>query len=41
MMDRPANRGNGENIHARFMVLVHDMSSENALQMYEVSLKFL
>ena len=30
-----------ENIHARVMVLVHDMSSECALQMYEVSLKYL
>ena len=30
----------GENINARVMVLVHDMSSERALQMYEVSLKY-
>ena len=30
-----------KNIYARVMVLVHDMSSECALQMYEVSLKYL
>ena len=30
-----------ENIYARVMVLVHDMSSECALQMNEVSLKYL
>ena len=29
------------NIHARVMVLVHDRSSQCALQMYEVSLKYL
>ena len=28
-------------IYARVMVLVHDMSSQCALQMYEVSLKYL
>ena len=31
----------GGNIHARVMVIVHDTSSECALQMYEVSLKYL
>ena len=48
MTDRPTNRGKrggggggGGNIHARVMVLVHDMSSECALQVYEVSLKYL
>ena len=41
MMDIPTNRGKGENIHARVMVLVHDTSSGCALQMYEVSLKYL
>ena len=30
-----------ENKHARVMVLVHDTLSECALQMYEVSLKYL
>ena len=30
----------GENINARVMVLVHEMSSERALQMYQVSLKY-
>ena len=30
-----------ENIHARVMVIVHDTSSECALQMYGVSLKYL
>ena len=36
-------KGNSlKNIHARVMALVHDMSSECALQMYEVSsLKYL
>ena len=33
--------GNSKNIHARVMVLVHDTSSQCALQMYEVSLKYL
>ena len=33
--------GNLKNIHARVMVLVHDTSSQCALQMYEVSLKYL
>ena len=37
----PTNRGKGENIHARVMVLVNDRSSEYALQMYEVFLKYL
>ena len=41
MTDRPTNRGKGDYIHARVMVLVHDKSSECALQMYEVSLKYL
>ena len=41
MTDRPSNGHKGENINARVMVLVHDMSSECALQMYEVSLKYL
>ena len=31
----------GGNIHARAIVLVHYTSSECALQMYEVSLKYL
>ena len=30
-----------KNTHARVMVLVHDTSSQCALQMYEVSLKYL
>ena len=35
-------KGNNlKNIHARVTVLVHDMSSQCALQMYEVSLKYL
>ena len=34
-------RNNLKNIQARDMVLVHDTSSEYALQMYEVSLKYL
>ena len=29
-----------KNTHARVMVLVHDTSSQCALQMYEVSLKY-
>ena len=33
--------GNLKNIYARVMVLVHDTSSQCALQMYEVSLKYL
>ena len=32
---------NLKNIYARVMVLVHDMSSQYALQMYEVFLKYL
>ena len=32
---------NLKNKHARVIVLVHDTSSECALQMYEVSLKYL
>ena len=32
---------NLKNVHARVMVLVHDTSSQSALQMYEVSLKYL
>ena len=32
---------NLKNIHARVMVLMHDTSSQCALQMYEVSLKYL
>ena len=32
---------NFKNTHARVMVLVHDTSSQCALQMYEVSLKYL
>ena len=32
---------NLNNLHARVMVLVHDMPSQCALQMYEVSLKYL
>ena len=35
-------KGNNlKNTHARVMVLVHDTSSQCALQMYEVSLKYL
>ena len=35
-------KGNNlKNIYARVMVLVHDMSSQCVLQMYEVSLKYL
>ena len=35
-------KGNNlKNIHARVMVLVNDTSSQCALQMYEVSLKYL
>ena len=35
-------KGNNlKNKHARVMVLVHETSSECALQMYEVSLKYL
>ena len=35
-------RGNNlKNKNARVMVLVHDTSSEYALQIYEVSLKYL
>ena len=30
-----------ENVHARVMGLVHDTSSECAIQMYEVLLKYL
>ena len=41
MMDRPTNRCEGENVRARVMVHVHDMSSEYALQMYEASMKYL
>ena len=33
--------GNLKNTHARVMVLVHDTLSQCALQMYEVSLKYL
>ena len=33
--------GNLKNIHARVMVPLHDTSSQCALQMYEVSLKYL
>ena len=32
---------NLKNTHARVMVLVHDTSSQCALQMYEVLLKYL
>ena len=32
---------NLKNIYARVMVLVHDTSSQCALQIYEVSLKYL
>ena len=41
MTDRPTNRSKGGHIHARIMSLVHDTSSECALQMYVVSLKYL
>ena len=41
MMHRPTNSGKGENVHARVMVFVHETLSECALQMYEVSLKYL
>ena len=35
-------KGNNlKNIHARVIALVHDTSSQCALQMYEVSLKYL
>ena len=33
--------GNFKNTQARVMVLVHDTSSQCALQIYEVSLKYL
>ena len=33
--------GHLKNTHARVMVLVHDTSSQCALQMYKVSLKYL
>ena len=33
--------GHLKNTHARVMVLKHDTSSQCALQMYEVSLKYL
>ena len=33
--------GNLKNTHARVMVLVHDTSSQCALQKYEISLKYL
>ena len=36
----PRTEAKRKNIHARVMVLVHDTSSEYALQMYEVSLKY-
>ena len=32
---------NLKNTHARVMILVHDTSSQCALQMYEVALKYL
>ena len=35
------NRHKGKNIHARVMVLVHNASSECAIKMFEVSLKYL
>ena len=35
------DRGKGKIIHARVMVLVLGTTSECALQMYEVSLKYL
>ena len=41
MTDRPTNRRKGEIIHAKVMVLVHDTSTECALQMFKVSLKYL
>ena len=41
MTDRPTDGRQGGTIHAKNMVLVHDMSSECALQMYEVSLKYI
>ena len=48
LTDRKRNRiylrykgDNLKNIYARVMVLVHDTSSQCALQMYEVSLKYL
>ena len=41
MTDRPINRRKGEKIHARVMVHVNDTSSECALQMYDVLLKYL
>ena len=41
MTNRPSNSQKGKNINVRDMVLAHDMSSECALQMYEVSLKYL
>ena len=37
----PWTEARGKNIHAIIMVIVHDTSSECALQMYEVSLKYL
>ena len=41
MTDLPTDRRKGGNIHERAMILVHDTSSECALQMYEVSFKKL
>ena len=35
------DRCKGGDIHARVMVIVHDTSPECALQVYEVSLKYL
>ena len=37
----PRTEAKRKNIHARVMAHVHDTSSEYALQMYEVSLKYL
>ena len=39
--DRHTLRSKEGNIHASVMVLLHAMLSECALQMYEVSLKYL
>ena len=41
MTNRPTNRDKRGYIHARVMVIVLDTSSECALLMYEVSLKYL
>ena len=41
LTDRPTSRRKEENKHAKVMVLVYNTSTECALHMYEVSLKYL